>query len=100
MDSRNVWLFAVALLGLGWLALWNFWLLAGARTEVEDWANSQGYRLVYWRRLYFFIGEPVYRIVVEDGAGRKRTAIIRAPSIISTFFGFRREPKVRWLDQA
>ena len=99
MDLSTFWIpFSFALIGLGWLAVANFWLFAWSRPDVERWANEHGFRLVHWRRLYFLIGQPVYQITVEDRSGLKRTAIMHAPSVISRFFGLGKEPKVRWLD--
>lgn len=85
------------------LGLLNFTLFAWSRPDVERWIAENGFRLIHWRRQYLLFGNAAYKITVEDDSGRKRTAIMHAPTILSAavdkYFGFGvPQPKLFWLD--
>ena len=98
MQNFDFWQFFLLSICVGWLALWHLWLFAWSRPDVERWATENGFRLVHWRRQHLLLGQSAYKITVEDVLGRKRTAIMHAPSVVGRFLGFGLEPKVYWLD--
>lgn len=89
-------LVAVAILGIGWT-------FSRSRRLLDDWAASNGFRLVsadycWIRRGPFFWttskGQTVYRITAVDGDGNRRTGWARCGSFLLGLWAGRVE--VRW----
>ncbi len=90
-------------LGVFLLAIWALiWYLRKSRILLQRWADSNGYRLLEQRYRYFFRGpffwsasaQMVYRVVVEDRTGHRRSGWVRLGSFWLGIFSD--EVAVRW----
>ena len=80
--------------------LWSF---SRSQQILEDWARSNGYRIVSSERRYLFKGpffwtsskyQTVYYVTVRTADGESRSGWVRCGGWFSGLFG--NETKVRW----
>jgi hypothetical protein len=101
MDSFQI-VFVVAL-GVVSVIAFIAWHFSRSRFVLEDWADKQGFEILYseYRSLFrgpFFCttsrGQTVYYVKVRDGTGRERSGWVRCGG---WFFGLMSDKaEVRW----